>query len=247
MRRTAVALTLAGALGLIGPAAAQKLGKSNSFRQEFRSTDSFNVRGVGCGNSSSDTITLPPPLKGTSSAYDIRVRSPVVGSESGYVRVTAVAVKDQSITITATADAVRCAAEASGPPAEEGWQAGFSPDIRYARRVQARVDPVLIFDQAKPPALRPRRLRFNPNETVRGIRWKRFGGRTARGVGRYRLNGNPGCNPQRCPGLREPLRLNGRRMTVTLSRVKRCGGVLKYTRFRLSYRGKSHQRFKGFC
>ena len=148
-----------------------------------------------------------------------------MGSESGYVRVTAVTVAGQTITITATADAARCTAEATRPPAEETWGATFPPEIRFARRVQARVDPVLIFDKAKPPALRPRRVRFNPNETLRGIRWRRFGGRTARGVGRYRLNGYPGCNPRRCPGIRRALRLNRRRMTLSLSRVKRCGGV----------------------
>ena len=36
-------------------------------------------------------------------------------------------------------------------------------------------------------------------------------------------------------------------MTLSLRRVKRCGGVLKYTRLRLSYRGKTYARFKGFC
>lgn len=241
-------LALLSAIAVVAPALAQTLGTSNSLRQEFRSTGrSIEVSGVGCGTSSSGSLTLDKAGRGQSKAYDLRVRRPAVGNRDGFVRVTGVSVNDQTITVTAVADNAECTAEASGPPAQERWRGIFSdPDISFFRRVQVRMQRSLISHEAKPPVLRPRRMRLNFEESLRRIRWKRFGGRTATGTATYRLRIPRGCNPRRCPGLKRSLALNGRRMTVKLSRVKRCP-TLEYTRVRVIYRGKTFIPTGTFC
>jgi len=239
-RIASVLLVLSG-VAAVAPALGQTLGASDSVREDFRSTiRSIAVNGVGCGTSSTGTLTLDRPLRGQSKAYGITVRRPTVGTRDEDVRVTAVRVADQSIVVTATADPGQCTLD------EDRWSANFAADVRFARRVQARMQRSLIFDEAGTPRLRPSRIRLNPDESMRRIRWKQFGGPTATGTGTYRLRVPRGCNRRRCPGLRRSLALNGRRMTVKLSRVKRCP-ALEYTRVQVIYRGKVEIPTGTFC
>jgi hypothetical protein len=226
---------------MAAPALGQTLGPSDSVREDFRSTIRFvAVNGVGCGTSSTGTLTLDSPLRGQSKAYGITVRRPTVGDRDGGVSVTAVRVADQSVLVTATADPGQCDLD------EGRWSARFGADVSFARRVQIRMQRSLIFQEAGKPLLRPSRIRLNAEESMRRIRWKHFGGPTATGTGTYRLKVPRGCNARRCPGLRRSLALNGRRMTVKLSRAKRCP-TLEYTRGRVTYRGKVWIPTGTFC
>ena len=131
-------------------------------------------------------------------------------------------VTDQTITITATvADPAQC----TGPQ----WSTVFDPVIDYDRRVQVRLRPDA---RLKPAKLRPRSMRIFGTDTLKRIRWKRFGGKTGSGSGRYH-NGVRGCTPLVCPG-------NNKRVKVRLRRVRRCqdSGILEYTQMDLIYRGR---------
>ena len=216
-------LTLACAITLASPAWGAKLGKGNSVKDEFLSTRSFNVTGPRCDAAGTGSTTLAPPRKGESKAYAIRVTKPKVGDldRDGFARVTAVRVTDQTVTVTAVvADRAQCTVPA--------WTAVFDPEIDYARRVQVRLRPDA---RLKPAKLRPRSMRIFDADTLKRIRWKRFGGKTGSGTGHYR-SGVPGCTTF-CPG-------NNKRVKVRLRRVRRCpdSGILEYTQLDLIYRGR---------
>ena len=134
-------LTLACALVLAAPAPGAKLTKRNSISVEFLVATSFQLNGVGCGATATNSVTVAKARKGVSKAFGFEVRKPKVGDTDGYVRVTAVQVSDQTTTVTAVADAAQCTAQASGPPAQEAWSATFAPDISFFRRIQARLPP----------------------------------------------------------------------------------------------------------
>jgi hypothetical protein len=217
-------LTLACAITLASPAWGAKLGKGNSVKDEFRSVTPITVNGSSCSAAGTGSTTLAPPRKGVSKAYGITVAKPKVGDldRDGFARATAVRVTDQTITVTAVvADPAQCTV----PP----WAVTFDPDIVYARRVQVRLRPDARF---KPAKLRPRSMRLFDMDTLKRIRWKRFGGKTGSGSGRYH-SGVRGCTPLVCPG-------NNKRVKVRLRRVRRCqdSGILEYTQMDLTYRGR---------
>lgn len=216
-------LTLACALVLAAPAPGAKLTKRNSISAEFLLATPFDLNGVGCGASATNSVTAAKPVKGVSKAFGFEVRKPKVGDREGYVRVSGVAVKDQTVTVTAVADAAQCTAQATGPPAQEAWSATFAPDISFFRRIQARVRPDVSI---KRPVLKPRRLRLPGTETLKRIRWKRYGGRTATGTATYDEN---------LPGV------NIKRVRITLRRIRRCldFGLFEYTSLKIVHRGRT--------
>ena len=177
------------------PAPGAKLTKRNSISAEFLVATSFELNGVGCGSTATNSVTVAKARKGVSKAFGFRVRKPKVGDTDGYVRVTAVQVSDQTTTVTAVADAAQCTAQASGPPAQEAWSATFAPDISFFRRIQVRLRPDADRKAAK---LRPRSMRIFDMDTLRRIRWKSFGGKTGRGTAKYR-SGVRGCYPGDAP------------------------------------------------
>lgn len=177
-------LTLVCGATLAGPAVGAGLTDRNSVRLEFLSVKEFDVVGTGCGASGTGSVTLAAPPRGVSKAFAFKVVKPKVGARDGYVRVTAVQVTGQTITVTAVADAAECAAQSTGPPAQTAWSARFDPDISFTRRVQAR----LRASEKKAPKLGPpKSIRLGTGDTLKGIRWKGFGGKTATAKGSSRI------------------------------------------------------------
>jgi hypothetical protein len=222
--RPALMLTLACAVTLGSPAWGAKLGKGNSVRDEFRSVAPITVKGPSCGSGGSGSTTLAPARKGVSKAYGITVAKPKVGDldENGFARVSAVRVSDQTIIVDAVVN------QPSQCTFTGEWTTTFDPDITYARRVQVKLRPDA---DRKPAKLRPRSMRIFGMDTLKRIRWKRFGGKTGSGTGHYR-SGVRGCRSA-CPG-------NNKRVKVRLRRVRRCqdSGILEYTQMDLIYRGR---------
>ena len=214
--------SLAGAVALAGTKATA--GNSVEFEYGDSGTDVFE--GTDCGTTASVTHTLPR------GARQIRVAEPDVGNRDdfGGTRVTEVAVKGEKVTITVLADGPSiCDPEQTGVPEGEPveWTARYDYRARYKRRVVAKlrvyyesyltgarwkVRPKTVHDTRKggPPGLR-----------VTGIRWKRFGGKTAVGTGRMRLDYcRPGDN---CPD-------DGRRMRLKAAKPGYCtdSGKIEY-------------------
>ena len=216
-------VTLACAVLIAAPALGAKLTKRNSVSAEFLLATSFQLNGVGCGSTATNSVTAAKATRGVSKAFRFGVRKPKVGDTDGYVRVTEVAVNDQTVTVTAVADAAQCTAQAGGPPAQERWVATFAPDISFFRRIQARVRPDLL---RKRPVLKPRKLRLGGTETLKRIRWKRYGGKTASGTATYDEN---------LPGVRI------KRVKISLRRVRRCldFGLFEYTTLKIVHRGRT--------
>ena len=188
-------LTLACALVLAAPAPGATLTKRNSISAEFLVATSFELNGVGCGSTATNSVTVAKARRGVSKAFGFKVEKAKVGDTDGYVRVTAVQVSDQTTTVTAVADAAQCTAQASGPPAQEAWSATFAPDISFFRRIQVRLRPDADRKAAK---LRPRSMRIFDMDTLRRIRWKSFGGKIGRGTAKYR-SGSAGAIPGDAP------------------------------------------------
>jgi hypothetical protein len=209
---------------LVAAPAGAKLGKSNSVRAEFRSTAPIDVRAASCGAAGTGSITLAPPRRDVSEAYGITVAKPKVGDldDNDFARATQVQVSDQTIAVTAV---VNQPSQCMDPG---GWRATFQPDILYARRVQVRLRPDA---DRKPAKLKPRSMRIFGMDTLKRIRWKRFGGKTGSGSGRYR-SGVRGCaRTGGCPA-------HNKRVKIRLRRVRRCqdSGLLEYTQMDLIYR-----------
>ena len=222
---TAFVLTLVCAAVLATPAPGAVLGKSNSVKVEFRSVTPIDVEAPSCSSPATGSMTLAPARADVSKAFGITVAKPKVGDldQNDFARATSVGVADQTITVTSVVNQPSQCTEAGG------WKARFVPDILYARRVQVRVRPDLDRKAAK---LRPRSFRIFDMDTLRRVRWKSFGGKTARGSAKYR-SGVPGCAPRGCPG-------HNRRVKLRLRRVRRCqsSGILEYTQLDLIYRGR---------
>ena len=199
-------LTLACALVLAAPAPGATLTKRNSISAEFLVATSFELNGVGCGSTATNSVTVAKARKGVSKAFGFRVRKPKVGDTDGYVRVTAVQVSDQTTTVTAVADAAQCTAQASGPPAQEAWSATFAPDISFFRRIQVRLRPDADRKAAK---LRPRSMRIFDMDTLRRIRWKSFGGKIGRGTAKYRSGVRGVLIPQGMPRSQQASKAQG--------------------------------------
>lgn len=219
-------LTLACAVALASPASGAKLGKGNSVKTEFRSVAPIEVQAPSCGAEGTGSITLAPPRRGVSKAFGITVAKPKVGDldPNGFARATVVGVSDQTIAVTAV---VNQPGQCTGPG---GWKVSFEPDIVYARWVQVKLRPDADRKAAK---LRPRSMRIFGMDTLKRIRWKRFGGKTGSGTGRYR-SGVPGCAPTGgCPA-------HNKRVKLRVRRVRRCqdSGILEYTQLDLIYRGR---------
>jgi hypothetical protein len=195
------------------PASGAKLGKSNSVPIEFLSVKPFELAGSGCGSSATGSVTLAKPPKGVSKAYAFKIVKPKVGDRDGFVRVTGVAVNDQTISVTAVAELAECTAQS----ADGSWSARFDPDISFTRRVQGRVRPDL---DRKRPVLKPRKLRIPGGGTLKGIRWKSYGGKTASGTATYN---------DELPGTRT------RRVKIKLLRIRRCPpyGLFEYTTLKI--------------
>ena len=151
-----------------------------------------------------------------SKAYGITVTKPKVGDldQDGFSRATAVGVTDQTITVTAVCRPGQCTVPG-------GWKADFDPDIVYSRRVQVKLRPDA---DRKPAKLKPRSMRIFGMDTLKRIRWKRFGGKTGSGTGHYR-SGVKGCPTGGCPA-------NNKRVKMRVRRVRRCqdSGILSTRR-----------------
>jgi hypothetical protein len=175
------------------------------------------------------TVTLPR------GARSVRVTQPDVGElvdgEDGtpVAAITDVTVTRRSgrarVQVTAEPDPAACVDPATGT--DHGWtDDGFGVPVtaRYRRTVRVWVQGTGRGDN---PAVRPRVLPFGMRSAVVGIRWSRWGGRTAVGRGQVEFNN---CQPD-CARARPqyfPVR-------VVLERPRDCGSRWKYTRLRFRY------------
>ena len=179
----------------------------NSVLASLLARDSIAISGVGCGVPASAAQALP------SGAFDVQVKKPLVGARDRDAQITGVAVQGNAVTFTAVADgaAVCDPAEGTTPPAERPWSARFDAEASFRQRV-AVVLRNLFPLEGKRTAVRPRRVRIGLAGVARKIRWKRFGGRTAIGLGTYKsvVPCAGGCTD------------NGTRLTVKLTRPVHC-------------------------
>jgi hypothetical protein len=188
-------------------AAAAALTPRNSVVAPLVSGDRVDIEGVGCGVPASAASELP------SGAASVRVARPAIGARSLDARLTAVSILGDAVVLTAAADgaAICDPAEEDTPPAERPWSATFDVEVAYRLRVG------VVFrddDRVRGAAfkVRPTEVRIGLAGAARGVRWKRFGGRTAVGFGRFRslVPCAGGCSD------------NGTRLRVRLNRPGYC-------------------------
>jgi hypothetical protein len=200
--RRAICFALLLAVGCPGVAAAGTL----IARSER--TGQAEIAGVGCGVAASFVLPLP------ASAAEVQVREPKVGDTSQDSRLTEAAVEGASVRLTAVGDGrfVCDPAADPEPPSMRPWTGVYAYDIAFRERVSAR-----YLSGTGKLKTRPRSVAIRFVATVREIRWRRFGGRTAVGFGRMVVDSPPGftCTRRNCPG-------HGERMKVVLSRPSRC-------------------------
>ena len=224
--------TLAGG----SAAAATRLTSANSIAYPFFAGSRETATGTNCGATATVSKALP------AGAMGIKVVTPRVGDrddDAGGTRVTAVTLAGTVVTVTVVADGPSiCGPAATGIPAGEPvhWSADYDVRAEYKRRVQATIR--VFYEsyvygtkfQLRPKTIRDTRRGGPPGARLTGIKWKRFGGRTAIGSGRLRLDY---CPPGgRCPG-------DGKRVRVVASKPKYCKDTGKIEYLRLAgYVGK---------
>ena len=175
-----------------GAEAATKLTPANSISFPFAASTTETFAGTDCGATATVVKRYPPGSKG------IKVAEPKVGDrdrQGGGTQVTSVSVEGAVVTITVQANGSSiCDPARSGVPAGEPvpWKATYRVRAEYRRRVQTTMR---VFYESylfgakwklRPKTIRDGRRGGGPGERVTGIRWKRFGGRTAVGSGRLR-------------------------------------------------------------
>lgn len=221
-----VLLVASSALG------ATKLTSKNSVSYRFFSGGNERFAGTNCGATAVITKTLPTGSTG------INVTEPKVGSRDagGSTQITSVSVAGTVITMTALADGPSiCDPALNGyPPGEPvAWTADYDFRAEYTRRVQTtmrvyfesyefgakfKTRPKTISDSR---AGTPRSVRSR----VTGIKWKTFGGKTAIGFGRQRLDY---CRRgEYCPG-------NGKRVRLVASKPDYCKDTGKFEYLKLN-------------
>jgi hypothetical protein len=228
-RQRTVAVALLGAAVAGGAAAATTLNSTNSIPFGFFARSSKTFTGTNCGATATVTWQLPAGATG------ITVATPRIGDRDeggGGTRVSAVAVTGTLVTITVVADGPSiCDPTVTGVPAGEpvNWTATYGVRAEYRRRVQATIR--IFYEsydfgarwQLRPKTIRDTRAGGGPGARVTGIRWTRFGGRTAVGSGTLRLDY---CGPRdNCPE-------NGKRIRLVASKPGYCkdSGRIEYLR-----------------
>jgi hypothetical protein len=226
----AILLVAGTMLGTSSATAAAKLTAKNSVLFPFAASSTEVFSGSDCGTTASITKTLPAGATG------ITVRDPKVGDRDhvGGTRVTAVTVKTPVVTLTVLADGPSiCDPAVTGfpPGATVPWTASYAFRAEYKRRVQATLRVYYesyIFGakwKKRPKTVHDARAGAALGQRVTGIKWKRFGGRKAIGVGRLRQDFcRPGDN---CPQ-------NGRRIRLVASKPDYCkdSDRIEYLRLR---------------
>lgn len=236
----AVALLSASAVGG-SAAAAARLTPANSIAFEFFAGGNEEFSGTNCGATA--TVTKPLPAGATG----IRVTEPTVGArdDGGGTRVTAVAVNGTVVTVTIVADGPSiCDPSQTGVPAGEpvNWRADYDVRAEYKRRVQATIRVFYesyVFGakwKLRPRTIRDSRAGAAPGARVTGIRWKRFGGKTAVGWGKLRLDYcRRGDN---CPD-------DGKRVRLTASKPDYCKDSGKIEYLKLAWDAGKRYRVRG--
>ena len=207
-RLSAAALLALTTLSLwLSAAGASTLAPRNSVLASLLARDLVAFDGVGCGVPASATLALP---KG---AFDVQVKQPSVGARDGDAQITGVSVQGDVVTFSAVADSARVCDpnEDTTPPADRPWSAEFEGEASFKQQVMVVLRNLFPLE-GKRTAVRPRRVRIGLAGAARKIRWKRFGGRTAIGLGTYKsvVPCAGGCTD------------NGTRLTVKLTRPVHC-------------------------
>ena len=230
-------VTLPSILLVGGSAAAgTSVDSSNSILFSFFASTTEEVSGTDCGVVATFTRRLP------AGAIGIKVVKPRVGDRDQPgrgTRVSAVNVTGTKVRVSVIADGPSiCDPAQSGVPAGEPaeWTATYPLRAEYKRRVQATIR--VFYEsyihgarwQMRPKSISDSRRGWQTAEHVTGIKWTSFGGRTAVGYGKLRLDYcRPGDN---CP-------TNGKRIRLVASKPAYCkdSGKIEYLRL-AGYLGK---------
>jgi hypothetical protein len=212
-RLLAVALAMFATVAAWPSGVAQgALTPSNSVVAPLALKQSVRIEGVGCGVSASGGFNLPL------GAFDARVRRPAVGDRALDTAVAAVGVQGGTVVVTVIADGASICDPASGsdPPASRPWFDTYATEVGFRQRlgvVHWNRDRV----RGRAFVVRPPEVRVNIFVGAQGIRWVRFGGRRAVGLGRFRsfIPCAGGCTD------------NGTRLRVELTRPGRCPGMTR--------------------
>jgi len=227
----ALTLVLLSTLMGGGAVAATRLTPANSISFPFAASSTETFAGTDCGATATVVKRYPAGSKG------IKMAEPKVGDrdkQGGATQVTSVSVAGTVVTITVRADGPSiCDPDRTGVPAGEPvhWKATYPIRAEYRRRVQTTMR---VFYESylfgakwklRPKTIRDSRRGGPPGERVTGIRWKRFGGKTAVGSGRLRQDYcRRGDN---CPQ-------NGKRVRLVASKAAYCkdSDKIEYLRLR---------------
>lgn len=172
----------------------------------FTLTGDVTISGTGCGNAGAASVALP------AGASQASVRKPALGETGPRSRITDATIDGPAARFTAVGAADTCDPAASDtPPDQRAW----SDDYAYAIDYRAPTSVAYWSGQAR-PSVRPSRINVSLCCSVRRIRWRTFGGRTAVGFGRFRSPVPKGARCLEC----------GKRFKVVLTRPSRCTDAL---------------------
>lgn len=178
--RPGVSAAVLCALVVAVPAVA-KLTSDNSLVVAFADSGALVVQGTGCAPAVAEK-SLP------ADATAVRVTKPKVGDRDGETHVSAVAVSGNVVTVSVVAD------DPTLCDRPESWRAVYDVRATYSRRVRATMR--IYFEsylngakwRMRPSTIRDTRAGGPPGDRISGIRWKRFGGKTAEGTGILNLD-----------------------------------------------------------
>jgi hypothetical protein len=174
----------------------------------FTLTGDVTISGTGCGNPGTAAVPLP------AGATQATVRRPSVGDTGLRSRITEATIDGAAARFTAVGAGDTCDPTASDtPPDQRTWADDYSYTVGYRA-------PTTVAYWAGAgvgrPRVRPSKIGIILCCSVRHIRWRTFGGRTAVGFGAMTFPSVPkGARCLEC----------GKRFKVVLSRPSQCSGI----------------------
>lgn len=206
--RRLLPLAFLATLLVVGPAAgAPSLTTASSVAFRFASRSVESVDAVGCGTTATITKALP------AGARRIALDEPAVGDRDaagGSTRISAVAVTGTVVTIAVLADGPGLCdpAVVGGAIDQVRWSATYVVRALYSRRVRVPLRTDALAGRGSAVRLHPATVKSGTGptgESYVGLRWSRFGGRKAVGIGTLRQNY---CRAgDACPDNGRPIRL----------------------------------------
>ena len=212
---SALACGLAALSAWSSASATPALTPQNSVLAPLLLRSSLTIKGVGCGAPATGTVTMP------SGALEVRVRAPAPGDSVGDARVTDIAPRGTAVGVTAVDGSEKTCDPAVDPvpPASRPWSAEFDLEVAFKRREMVAVVAdwrLRVGYVVRPPMVALRAYTPDATDTVRKVRWTRYGGRKAIGFGIFK------AAPFFCPSPARCIPGNGQRVRVELTRPSYC-------------------------